>query len=205
MATLTVEQSQQLLAAAGTLLYIPILLALATGARRGEVLALRWKNTDLDRAIVDVVESVEQTKGNLRIKPPKSDSMRSITLPSFAISELRRQKKQQAEDLLRLGVRQSDDTMVCARANGETLTPKALTLAFSRRVRSIDGFPPIHFHSLRHTHATQLLSNGVHPRVAQERLWHANVALTLNIYSHVTATMQEDAASKIDATFRQKP
>jgi site-specific recombinase XerD len=73
-------------------------------------------------------------------------------------------------------------------------------------VQSIDAFPRIHFHSLRHIHATQLLSNGVHPRVAQERLGHANVALTLNIYSHVTAMMEEDAVSKskIDADVSTK-
>jgi integrase len=203
MMVLSPEQSQQLLDVAGPL-YVPILLALATGARRGEVLALRWRHVDLNKGRLNIGEALEQMKASLRTKSPKGNKTRSITLPSFAIAELRRLKLEQAESLFRLGVRQSGDTRVCARADGETISPYGLTCAFGRLVRSIDGFPPIHYHSLRHTHATALLTAGVHPKVAQERLGHSSVKMTIDLYSHVTETMQEDAAAKIDTTFQRK-
>jgi integrase len=202
MTVLSVEQSQQLLDAAGPL-YVPILLALAVGVRRGEALALKWRHVDLDKGRLNIAEALEQMKGSLRTKTPKGNKTRSITLPSFAIAELRRLKIEQAESLFRLGVRQSGDTRVCARADGETISPYGLTRAFGRLVRSL-GFPNIHYHSLRHTNATRMLESGVHPRVAQERLGHSSVTMTIDLYSHVTETMQEDAAAKIDTTFQRK-
>jgi integrase len=185
-----------------TSLYWPVLIALATGMRRGEILALKWRNVDLDRGMVRVLESLEQTSAGVRSKAPKSGRGRTITLPSFAIGELRRLKREQAETLLRCGVRQAGNTLVCARADGSPTTPLGFSNAFFTFVRTLDAaFPRIRFHDLRHTHATQLLLAGVHPRIAQERLGHSTVALTLDLYSHVTTTMQEDAAAKIDAAF----
>jgi integrase len=203
MAILTAEQSQRLLAAIGhTRVYWPVRVALATGARRGEILALRWRNVDLDRATVRIVESLEQTKAGLRAKAPKSEKVRAITLPAFAVDELRRLKREQAEDLLAIGVRQGGDTLLCARADGEPMQPRSLTHEFSRLIGRIKDIPRVRFHDLRHSHATQLLLSGVHPKVAQERLGHSTISVTLDLYSHVSATMQEDAAAKIDAAFR---
>jgi integrase len=203
MATLTAEQSRRLLAALRhTRVYWPVLMALATGMRRGEILALRWRSVDLDRGSVRVVESLEQTKAGLRAKAPKSEKARAITLPAFAIGELRRLKHEQAEELLKLGVRQAGDTLLCARADGEPMQPRSLTHEFTRLVGRLKDIPRVRFHDLRHSHATQLLLAGVHPKVAQERLGHSTIAVTLDLYSHVSATMQEDAAAKIDAAFR---
>ena len=210
MVALTSEQSAALLdATRPTPLYLPIMLALATGMRRGEILALRWRNVDLDRGIVRATESLEQPKGGLRFNPPKSGRARVITLPSFAADELRERKRTQAEQLLKVGIRQSGNTLVCARPDGQPTTPLGLSNMFFKFVRkgAVHDLPTLRFHDLRHTHATQLLMAGVHPRIAQERLGHSTVALTLDLYSHVTATMQEDAAAKIDAAFkgRSKP
>jgi integrase len=203
MATLTTEQSQGLLAALRhTRVYWPTMVAIATGMRRGEILALRWRNVDLDRGSLRVVESLEQTKAGLRAKCPKSEKARAITLPTFAVDELRRLKREQAEELLKLGVRQSGDTLLCARADGEPMQPRSLTHEFTRLVARAKDIPRVRFHDLRHSHATQLLLAGVHPKVAQERLGHSTISVTLDLYSHVTATMQEDAAAKIDAAFR---
>jgi integrase len=203
MATLTAEQAQGLLGAIHhTRVYWPTLIALATGMRRGEILALRWRNLDLNRRVVQVVESLEQTKAGLRTKAPKGEKARVITLPAFAIEELCRLRREQAEELLKLGVRQDGDTRLCARADGEPMQPRSLTHEFTRLVGRVKDIPRIRFHDLRHSHATQLLLAGVHPKVAQERLGHSTVSVTLDLYSHVTATMQEDAAAKIDAAFR---
>jgi integrase len=203
MATLTAEQSARLLDAVGhSHIYWPVLIALATGARRGEVLAIRWRNVDLDRGTIRIVESLEQTKSGLRFKSPKTDRARAVTLPSFALEELCRLKREQAENLLALGVRQTGDTLVCARRDGEPLQPQSLTHEFPRFLTRLKDFPRVRFHDLRHSHATQLLLAGVHPKIAQERLGHSTVTTTLDLYSHVTDTMQEDAAGRLDAAFR---
>jgi integrase len=203
MATLSAEQSARLLEAIKhTRIYWPVLLALTAGVRRGEVFALRWKNVDLEGGSLRVVESLEQTKSGIRFKAPKSGKARAITLPVFAVTELKQLKRQQAEELLMLGVRQTGDTLVCARADGQPLQPQSLTHQFTRLINRVKDIPRIRFHDPRHSHATQLLLAGVHPKVAQERLGHATITTTLNLYSHVTDTMQSDAANRLDALFQ---
>jgi len=203
MTVLTVEQSTQLLGSIRhTRVYWPALIALATGMRRGEILALRWRNVDLESGKVRVVESLEQTKdGGLRFKAPKTESARAIALPAFAVEELRRLKWEQAEDLLALGVRQDGSTLLCARADSDPMQPRSLTHEFTRLILRMRDLPRIRFHDLRHSHATQLLLAGVHPKIAQERLGHSTITTTLDLYSHVTETMQEEAAARLDALF----
>jgi integrase len=203
MTTLTTEQGARLLDAIRQYrVYWPVLIALATGARRGEILALRWRNVDLDRGTVRIVESLEQTTAGMRFKAPKTDRARVVTLPAYAIEELCRLKREQAERLLMLGIRQSGDILVCAREDGEAMLPTSLTHEFAKVAGRVKDVPRVRFHDLRHTHATQLLLAGVHPKVAQERLGHASITTTLDLYSHVTATMQEDAAAKLDTAYR---
>jgi integrase len=203
IATLTVEQSAYLLDSIRHMhIYWPVLLALATGMRRGEILALRWKNLDLDRGMLRVMESLEQTKAGIRFKSPKTDRTRAITLPAFAVAELCRLKRQQAEALLRIGVRQFGETLVCCREDGEPKQPRSLTHEFAHVMGRINDLPRVRFHDLRHSHATQLLAGGVHPKVAQERLGHSTITTTMDLYSHVTDTMQSDAAARLDAAFR---
>jgi integrase len=200
MITLTADQSARLLELiAHSRIYWPVLIALSTGMRRGEILALRWKNVDWERGSVRVMESLEQTKDAIRFKPPKTDRYRVIALPGYAIEELRRLKPRQAEELLALGVRQTGDTLLCSCADGQPRTPLSLTYEFARFMRRLRELPYVRFHDLRHSHATQLLANGVHPKIVSERLGHASVAITLDLYSHVTDTMQSDAALRLDS------
>jgi integrase len=203
MKTLTTDESARLLhAIKHTRIYWPVLVALSTGMRRGEVLALRWRNVDFEGGKVRVVESLEQTKTGIRFKSPKTDRTRAVDLPAFCIEELRRLRRQQAEELLMLGVRQTGETLVCARADGEPLQPQSLTHQFTRLMTRIKDLPRIRLHDLRHSHATQLLAAGVHPKIVQERLGHASITTTLDVYSHVTSTMQGDAAARLDAAFK---
>jgi integrase len=198
---LTVEQSTRLLQAIRhTTTYWPVLIALATGMRRGEILALRWKNVDLDAGVVHVVESLEQTKAGIRFKSTKTEKARAVTLPGFALKELRRWKREQAEDLLKLGVRQSQETLVCARQDGGPKIPQSLTHRFIFLVRDA-GVPKVRFHDLRHSHATQMLLAGVHPKIVQERLGHSTITVTMDLYSHVSETMQSDAAARLDQAY----
>jgi integrase len=203
MVTLTPDQVAQLLESMKeSRTYWPVLIALATGMRRGEVLALRWKNIDLDREILRVTQSLEQTKKGLRFKDTKTSKTRAIRLPAYAVEELRRLKREQAEELLALGIRQTGETLVCCRADGEPLQPRSLTHHFTIMRDRMKGIPRLRFHDTRHTHATQLLAGGVHPKVAQERLGHSTITTTMDLYSHVTDTMQADAAERLDTAFQ---
>jgi integrase len=203
MVTLTAEESEHLLESIkDTRTYWAVMLALATGMRRGEVLALRWKNVDLERGVLRVVQSLEQTKTELRFKDTKSSQNRAITLPAFAIAELRRLKHEQAEELLALGIRQTGETLACCRADGEPLQPRSVTHQFTLLRNRLKDLPRVRFHDIRHSHATQLLADGVHPKVAQERLGHSTITTTMDLYSHVTETMQAEAATRLDAAFQ---
>jgi integrase len=203
LVTLTAAQSAILLQAISkTRLYWPVLIALATGMRRGEILALRWKNVDLQRAVIRVMESLEQTKRSIRFKSPKTGRTRAVTVPGFAIEALRYFKREQAEELLRIGIAQSGETLVCCREDGAPKQPRSLTHEFIHMMGRVKDLPRVRFHDLRHSHATQLLMAGVHPKVAQERLGHSTITTTMDLYSHVTDTMQSDAAARLDVAFR---
>ena len=200
---LTVEQTKLLLKTiAHTTTYWPTLIAVATGMRRGEILALRWKNVDLDAGVVRVVGSLEQTKAGLRFKSTKTEKARAVTLPSFALNELRAWRRIQAERLLNVGVRQSGSTLVCCREDGDPKQPESLTHEFTYLVGRIKDFPRVRFHDLRHSHATQLLATGVHPKIVQERLGHSTITTTMDLYSHVSETMQSDATARLDQAYQ---
>jgi integrase len=181
-----------------TNLFIPILLWISTGMRRGEVAALRWRHIDLDRAQISVVQSAEQTKGCVRYKPPKNGKGRTVALSGSVVGELRSHRAKQAEALLKLGVRLSDDTFVVAQADGTPFQPRSLTHGFELFLAK-HNLPHVRLHDLRHTHATAMLKAKVHPKVVQERLGHSTIAVTLDIYSHVLEGMQENAAEIVDA------
>ena len=203
MRALDTAESAALIEAARPLrLFVPVLLAVTCGMRRGEICALRWRNVDLSTGQLAVISSTEQCKAGTREKEPKSGHVRTVVLTTLAIEELRRHKLRQAEEMLRLGARQSNDSYVVAQIDGAPLKPNSLTHEFARFIAG-SKLPRIRFHDLRHSHATHLLASGVHPKIAQERLGHATVAITLDLYSHVLPGMQADAASRVDEALRQ--
>lgn len=185
-----------------TRMFIPVVLGALCGLRRGEVTALCWRSVDFATGHLAIIESTEQTKAGIRTKETKSGRARRVALPSLAVEELRRHRARQAEELLRLGIRLSDDDPVFAQADGRPVQPNSLTHEFTRILALSATLPRVRFHDLRHSHATQLLTNGVHPKIAQERLGHSSIAITLDLYSHVLPGMQEDAAAKVDAALR---
>jgi integrase len=189
-------------AARGRAMFAPVMLGVLCGLRRGEAAALKWRDVNLETAQLSIMQSLEQTSaGGVRFKPPKSGRGRTVALPALAVEELRQHRIRQAEDLLRLGVRQSDETHVCLQPNYEPWAPRNLSSAFIKFMIA-SGLPRVRLHDLRHSHATHLLAANVHPKVVQERLGHANIATTMDLYSHVMPGMQEDAASRIDVVLR---
>jgi integrase len=198
MTTYDLKQTGELIGAMrGTGLFIPTLLAVLLGMRRGEIAALRWRSVDLEAGQVAVVESAEQMNGAVRLKPPKSGRARTVALAQTIIDELRAHRIEQAQSLLKLGVRLSEDHFVCAYADGRMMQPTWITHEWVRLIRGTD-LPAYRFHDLHHAHATHLLASGAHPKVASERLGHSKVGITLDLYSHVMPGMQKDAANKAD-------
>jgi integrase len=195
------ETAELLEAARGTRMFVPTSLAVLCGLRRGEILALRWRSVDFAEAQIAVVESLEQTSAGLRFKETKSGRARTVAISSTIVEELRAHRVRQAEELLRLGIRLSPDTLVAARADGEPMQPRSLTHEW-QKLAERRGLRRIRFHDLRHAHATHLLGSGVHPKIASERLGHSSVGITLDLYSHVTRGMQADAASLVDAALK---
>src|SRR5213078_4403692 len=132
---------------------------------------------------------------------PKSGRYRNLALSAYVVEEVREHRTKQAEKLLRLGGKQDDTTFVYTREDGEPLQPRTLTHNWQALIART-GMPRVRFHDLRHAHATHLLSSGVHPKVASERLGHSKIGITLDLYSHVLPGMQEDAATRIDAALQ---
>ncbi len=183
----------------GSWLHMPILLAVATGMRRGEIMALRWADVDFEAATITVQRSLEVSRQGLRFKEPKSArSRRRIALPRFAMEELRAHRAEQKRERLRLGPAYQDNDLVCPAADGRPRNPDVVTFGF-RDFLVRHQLPVVRFHDLRHGHATSLLRQNIHPKIVSERLGHANVSITLDVYSHVTPDMQREAAEKIDA------
>ena len=199
MRTYDLAQTAALIEATrGTRMKITVMLAVLCGLRRGEIAALRWRDINLEKAQLAVNESAEQTQAGVRYKKPKSGKGRSVALSSRVVNELRSHRTQQAEELLALGVPLSEETFIVAQADGSPLQPRTITHQWHLLLSKDKSLPRIRFHDLRHAHATHMLSSGVHPKVASERLGHSKVGITLDLYSHVLPGMQEDAVARVD-------
>lgn len=198
LATYDMSQTADLLdAVKGSRMLVPVLLAVMCGLRRGEIAALKYRHVDLTSGQLSVLQSAEQTKAGIRYKPPKSGHGRTLAISAVVSAELRAHRARHAEELLKLGVRLSDDTFVCTREDGEPMRPHSIGQAW-RRTIGRTNLPRARLHDLRHTHATAMLANGVNPKVASERLGHSKVGITLDLYSHVMPGMQEDAVARVD-------
>ena len=204
MSALDEDETAKLLeAAVGSDLYAPILVAVTTGLRRGELLALRWQDVDLERGTLSVNQTIEQTaERGIAFKEPKTaKSRRLISLGSLTVETLRRHRASQNEARLLLGNSYVDGGLVFPAPAGSVWNPRTFSSAFYR-LTSHSGVPRMRFHDLRHSHATQLLVAGVHVKVVSERLGHSTAGITLDTYSHVLPGIQEEAAARIDSAIR---
>jgi integrase len=186
-----------------TRLYVPAIVALFTGARLAEVLALRWSRIDLDRKVAQIREALEQTKAHgIRFKPPKSKAgRRDITLPDILVDVLREHRKRQLELGMQLGTgRLPEDALLFANLEGGPLSPNSISAAWSDFAERI-GMPAVTFHALRHTHASQLIDAGVDIVTISRRLGHAKPDITLRIYAHLFQKDDGKAAAAINAAF----
>lgn len=200
--TFTTDETLELLEKAkDNMLHLPVLLAVTIGLRRGEVTGLKWSDIDLDNRKLSVRRVLVETRAKgVQTKEPKTHrSSRSITLPSVTVKALRQYKVEQMEIALQIGSKFSNDDFIFSTPLSQ-LRPSQLTTNY-RAFISRKGFKHVTFHDLRHTHATHLLEQNIHPKVVSERLGHSNISITLDTYSHIIPNMQEEAANKVDEVF----
>jgi integrase len=180
------------------------MVALFTGMRLGEVLALRWSNVDLDSKIIHAREALEQTKRfGVRFKTPKSKAgRRDITLPDILVEALHEHRKAQLELRLQLGLgKLPDDALLFATVEGRPLSTIDVSCEWGRFAGRI-GMPEITFHGLRHTHASQLIDAGVDIVTISKRLGHSKPDITLRIYAHLFRKDDGKAAAAINAAVK---
>ncbi|MDR4171175.1 site-specific integrase [Bacillus nitratireducens] len=185
------EVKQFLLHSQESRYHIGYLLAITTGMRLGEVLGLRWQDVDFNNHTV----TINQTLGHdnkIKTSAKNNSSKRTIPIPLEVIEELKRRKLQINKDKLRIGPAYHDLDLITCNNLGKVTTRSTFTSHFNKVIENA-GIKKIKFHDTRHTHATLLLKQGVHPKVVSERLGHSDISLTLRIYSHVLPNMQEDA------------
>ncbi len=186
-------------AAKKTPYYALFYVAIFTGMRRSELLALRWSDVDLLLSQIYVTRTLHHLRdGSIAFRAPKTaKGRRMISLSPSVSSVLRKYKEGQKLDRAMLGISLKEDDLVYSDLKGKPLLPNTVTHAWIKLVRRT-GLKGIRLHDARHSHASLMLKAGTHPKIVQERLGHSSVTITLDTYSHVTPGLQEAAAARFD-------
>jgi integrase len=201
MKPLSPAQARDLLEAArGERLEALYALAVTTGMRQGEILGLKWEDVDLEAGTLQVRRTLSTAMGGgVRFGPPKTArSRRKIRVPQLALTALRRHRKAQLEQRIKLSGLWEDHDLVFTTGVGTPISRADLINRSFKPLLRQAGLPDIRFHDLRHTCATLLLSRGVHAKLVQELLGHSTIAVTLDTYSHVLPGMDDGLADTMD-------
>jgi integrase len=191
--------SRLLGAVGGTSLFPLFVTAASTGCRRGELLALEWQDIDFQTGMMTVSKSLEQTKRGLRIKTTKSGKSRRFPLPSVALRVLLQHLQNQPPENPIQPNRKNLGLVFCS-PEGGYLKPDQISSRVAGMMAKA-GLRGISLHSLRHGHASQLLSEGVPIPTVSKRLGHANPTITLKLYSHALESDELAAAQRWDDAF----
>jgi integrase len=200
------EQVRQFLAAAsGHRLEALFVLALATGMRKGELMALKWQDINFStgtlqvrRILTHMPAKLNGKGGYVEAEPKTEGSRRSITIAQLALEKLKQHRVRQLEAKLKAGPLWKENDLVFSSSVGGHLHTSRDVFTQFKKVLKQAGLPDIRFHDLRHSAATMLLGLDIHPKVVQEMLGHSQIAMTLDIYSHVLPTMQQVAVSRLN-------
>lgn len=185
-------------------MYLPILLCVTAGLRRGELLALRWSNVDFKNNLIQIRSNMVRGEKEAIIKAPKSEAgVRDICLGDEVMDILKQERRKYMSDCFSYGVGFQNLDFVVRQEDGSPFLPDSMSKKW-RRFLEEHKLPSIRFHDLRHSNATALIQAGVNPRVVQQRLGHSDVNITLNTYTHVLPEMDMDAAQKLDYIMLKK-
>lgn len=196
---LTAEQASRLLeGVAEDRLGALYVVALTVGLRLGEALGLQWSDVDLDAGTLRVRHALQRVNGHATLVEPKSTtSRRTICLPALTIDALANHRKAQTKELMKSKARWPDSDFVFRTPAGMPLNPSSTTRRFRQVLADLE-LPQMRFHDLRHSAATLLISQNVHPRLVMELLGHSQISLTMNTYAHVIPAMQRETANQMD-------
>jgi integrase len=173
-------------------------MAISTGLRQGELIGLKWSDIDWRNRHLQVQRQLQRLKEGIGFTEPKSDSgKRTIVLGKAMMEKLRKHIEIQDLEKSLAGSRWQENDLIFSSTIGTPFEPRNLFRIYKELLKQA-SLPDIRFHDLRHTAATLMFKQGVHPKVVQERLGHSDIALTLNTYSHVLPSMQDDAADLLD-------
>ena len=211
---LTLAQGTALLtAAAADRLYALYVLALTTGLRQGELLALHWADVDLDAGVLQVrgtlhrvpgvsVSAVGEKSGLVISDPKTAHSRRPVRLSTIAVDALKGHRTRQLEERLAIGAAWHDLDLVFCNSIGKPCEVRNVIRKSYQPLLERAGVPYVKFHALRHSAATLLLAQGIHPAIVAQMLGHTTISMTIDTYSHVTLDMQQPAADAMDRLFR---
>jgi integrase len=183
----------------GTSLFPLLVTAVSTGCRRGELLALEWRDIDFQTGMITISKSLEQTKNGLRIKSTKSGNTRRFPLPSVALDVLMEHRRNQ-ENGRRVEAAHRNLDLVFCDPDRDYYKPDQMSSRIAEIAKRV-GYPGIGLHSMRHTHASQLLSRGVPIPTVSKRLGHANPSITLRLYAHALESDELIAAKRWNDSF----
>lgn len=179
----------------GTYLYTPILIAVLTGLRVGELCGLKWSDIDLENGYITVNNQVIHDKSTKQLLLTSilktSTSYRQVSIPNILINHLE-------------SLKTTNNDFVLKDRNGSMCNPRNISVEFTKKISQYENLRRITFHSLRHTHATLLIFNGENIKVVSERLGHKDISVTLNTYTHVMDDIKKDTAKLLDIIFEQK-
>ena len=177
-------------------------LAITTGLRRGELLGLRWEDLDLERKTLRVSRALVREGGHHILGETKTKrGRRRVELTTRTVSALKIHRKRQLEERVRLSGLYEDQGLVFATSTGKPVNPENLVKRSFKPLLVKAALPEIRFHDLRHTCATLLFGRGVHPKMVQELLGHATIAMTLDTYSHYLPSMGDQASGAMGDAF----
>lgn len=186
-----------------TNIYVPMLLALLVGMRRGEICALRWMSVDFDKAKLHITHNVEQMNGSCRLKEVSKGRERTVDLSQFVAEELQRHRKSRTQRLMLCeGSPRLDSHFVCTFGNMRMVPPTRITHEWIKAIRATN-LPSFRFHDLRHAHAIHLLSLGAHPGTTSRRMGHSSIAITAELYEHAMLGAQAEALLRLDNALLQ--
>jgi integrase len=200
---LTVEQARKLLETAqGSRLDVLLLVALTTGMRRGELLALRWSDLDIKAGVLQVRRNVTRMTGvgYVERETKTKASRRKIILTPVVLEALKVHEEKQQQDRAKVGDRWLGLGLIFCTGNGNFLSGDWVWTAFKRLLKKA-GLPDVRFHDLRHSVATLLLAAKVDLKVVSELLGHSSVAITADIYAHVLPEQQQEVVKKMNDLF----
>lgn len=182
-----------------------LMIALTTGIRRGEMLALRWSDIDFEKGSVQIQRTVDYIPhyGYVETEPKTATGRRKIMLASFVVETLKVHRIQQQEDKEKVGEHWIEKDLVFCGLHGDYFNPNYLLRIF-KKVLVEAGLPHMRWHDLRHSAATILLSMNIHPKIVQEMLGHSTINMTLDIYSHAIPSMQKDITDGWDKGFESQ-